>query len=257
MTFQTREIRTLSRPSYGNVTANSANSYSQYGAIGTPDFSEGGLVGVAQALTTLKDQDPAFNKLFSVQKWEQGKVIATASDLSQKMYVLMSGRVNMVCTNNEGRRLVITTLNPGAIFGEGALDQSSDPTVFVEAAEASTVWTVPASEARQVAVKYPILSWGLLQTYGERLLQVENSLEDVAYKKLPERLAMLLLDYAGEDGLIEGVSHQALADHLGTYRETVSAILRDFKRQDLVQLGYRRIQVNDIETMKDIAGIWD
>jgi CRP/FNR family transcriptional regulator, cyclic AMP receptor protein len=257
MTFQTREIQTFNRPSYGTATANTGTSFGQYGTTNNSDFGQGGLLGVTQALTTLKDQDPAFNKMFRVQQWEQGKVIATADDLSQKMYVLMSGRVNMVCTNNEGRRLVITTLNPGAIFGEGALDQSSDPTVFVEAAEKSTVWTVPASEARQVAVKYPILSWGLLQTYGERLMQVENSLEDVAYKKLPERLAMLLLDYANEDGLIEGVSHQALADHLGTYRETVSAILREFKRQDLVQLGYRRIQINDIESMKDIAGIWD
>lgn len=233
---------------------------SNRGSIGSFIHNENGssgLTGVAQALTTLRDQDPAFNKLFSVQKWEQGQVVATADDLKKKMFVLMSGRVNMVCTNNEGRRLVITTLDPGAIFGEGALDHHGDPTVFVEAAELSTVWTVPASEARHVAVQYPILSWGLLQTYGERLLQVENSLEDVAYKKLPERLAMLLLDHADENGLIEGISHQALADHLGTYRETVSAILREFKRQDLVQLGYRRISIEDIESMKDIAGVWD
>ena len=47
------------------------------------------------------------------------------------------------------------------------------------------------------------------------------------------------------------------ADHLGTYRETVSAILRDFKRQELVELGYRRINILDSETLKTIAGIWD
>ena len=89
-------------------------------------------------------------------------------------------------------------------------------------------------------------------------MQVENSLEDVAYKKLPERLAALLLDLGDyEDGLVQGVSHQSLADHLGTYRETVSAILRDFKRQELVELGYRRINILDAETLKDIAGIWD
>jgi CRP-like cAMP-binding protein len=44
---------------------------------------------------------------------------------------------------------------------------------------------------------------------------------------------------------------------LGTYRETVSAILRDFKRQDLVELGYRRINIIDAETLKEIAGIWE
>jgi CRP-like cAMP-binding protein len=174
------------------------------------------------------------------------------------MYVLMSGKVNLICTNNEGRRLVIGMLKPGAIFGEGALIDSGDPTVFAEAADETAIWMLPASEARNMTIQHPILGWGMLQTYGRRLLQVENSLEDVAYKKLPERLAALLLEFDdNQDGLITGVSHQLLADHLGTYRETISAILRDFKRQGLVQLGYRRIKLLDIETLKEIAGVWE
>lgn len=211
-----------------------------------------------QMLTTLREDDPAFNKVVSIKHAERGSVIATPEDLSSKMYVLMSGKVNLVCTNNEGRRLVIATLEAGAIFGEGALDQSGDPNVFVEAADRVSVWVIPAHEARNMTMQYPILGWGMLQTYGERLLQVENSLEDVAYKKLPERLAMLLLDLGdNQAGLIKGISHQSLADHLGTYRETVSAILRDFKRQGLVELGYRRITLLDIETLKEVAGIWE
>ncbi len=138
------------------------------------------------------------------------------------------------------------------------MDNGGDPRVFVEAADQSVVWVIPSSEARNLTMQYPILGWGLLQTYGRRLMQVENSLEDVAYKKLPERLAALLLELSDyEDGLIHGVSHQSLADHLGTYRETVSAILRDFKRQELVELGYRRINILNADTLKDIAGIWE
>jgi CRP-like cAMP-binding protein len=211
-----------------------------------------------QLLTALREEDPAFSKVISIRHLQRGDVVATPEDLTRKMYMLMSGKVNLVCTNNEGRRLVIASLEPGAIFGEGALDRRSDPSVFVEAAEPVSVWVVPASEARNMTMQYPILGWGMLQTYGARLLQVENSLEDVAYKKLPERLAMLLLEMSSyQNGLIKGVSHQSLADHLGTYRETVSAILRDFKRQGVVELGYRRITILDVETLKEIAGVWD
>ena len=134
----------------------------------------------------------------------------------------------------------------------------ADANVSAEAADDVAIWVIPASEARNMTMQYPILGWGLLQTYGMRLMQVENSLEDVAYKKLPERLATLLLELdADGSGVIKGVSHQALADRLGTYRETVSAILRDFKRQDLVELGYRRIHLNDLETLQEIGGVWD
>ena len=210
------------------------------------------------ALSLLRTEDPSFDKAISIRHFERGQVIAESEDLGKKMYVLMSGRVNMVCTNSEGRRLVIATLAPGAIFGEGAISNTGDPTVFAEAAESVAAWIIPARDARNLTMQYPILGWGLLQTYGERLLQVENSLEDVAYKKLPERLAGLLLELCDHEiGMIQGVSHQALADYLGTYRETVSAILRDFKRQALVELGYRRITILDAETLRDYAGIWD
>ncbi len=211
-----------------------------------------------QALTTLRAEEPGFDKVITTRKRERGDVVATSDEMAAKMFVLMTGKVNLVCANSEGRRLVIATLESGAIFGEGALAVTGEPGVFAEAAESSTLWVIPASEARNATMQYPILSWGLLQTYGRRLVQVENSLEDVAYKKLPERLADLLVQLNSDDtDVIKGISHQALADYLGTYRETVSAILRDFKRQGLVELGYRRITLLDIEELKLMAGIWE
>jgi len=242
-----------------------ANTRDQFSAFGMPASASGflstsnqRLSGVRQALTALRDEDPAFDKSITTQRYERGAMVATADALAQRMYVLMSGKVNMVCTNNEGRRLVIATLEPGAIFGEGALDSTGDANVFAEAVDDVAVWVIPSGEARNMTMQYPILGWGLLQTYGLRLLQVENSLEDVAYKKLPERLATLLVDLDEEgSGIIKGVSHQALADRLGTYRETVSAILRDFKRQGVVELGYRRIRIVDVEELKAIGGIWE
>lgn len=213
---------------------------------------------MTNTLTALRAEDPSFNRIVVSRKFERGDVLASAADLTSKMFVLMSGRVNLICANNEGRRLVIATLEAGAIFGDGALTTVSEPGVFAEAAEPSTVWVIPSSEARNLTMQYPILGWGLLQTYGQRLIQVENSLEDVAYKKLPERLASLLVELDDDSsGVIKGVSHQALADYLGTYRETVSAILRDFKRQGLVELGYRRITLVDPEEMRIVAGMWD
>jgi len=217
-----------------------------------------GYQNLTQAFTLLHEEDPVFSNAVHTQHFERGQLVAAATDLANRMYVLMNGKVNMVCTNNEGRRLVIATLEPGAVFGEGAFDNPGGPNVFVEAVDQVSVLEVPAGEARNLTMQYPILGWGLLQTYGARLFQVENSLENVAYKKLPERLASLLIDLADEETeTIKGVSHQALADHLGTYRETVSAILRDFKRQGLVELGYRRITLVDSETLRDVAGIWD
>lgn len=208
-------------------------------------------------LTDLKRDDAAFNHGIRTRTVRAGAIVATPENLTDELFILMEGVVNFVCTNPKGKLIVASTLEAGAIFGEGAVGSDRDTNLFVEAVNDVTVWIIPAVEARSKAIHYPILSWGLLKTYGERLFQVENNLEDVAYKTLPERLAALLLDLCNEeDGLISGLSHQKLADHLGTYRETVSAILREFKSQGLVQLGYRRIHILERELLEEVAGIW-
>ena len=211
-----------------------------------------------QTLMDLHNDDPSFGKHVRMRSYRPHEVIADAAALKREMFVLMQGKINLVCPNHEGRRLVIGSLEPAAIFGEGALNRPQEANVFAEADTDVVVWSIPAAEARNMTLQYPILGWGMLQTYGRRLLQVEDRLEDVAYKKLPERLAGLLVELCNDrEEVIQGVSHQVLADRLGTYRETVSAILRDFKRQGLVELGYRRIGILDVEKLKEIAGIWE
>ncbi len=206
-----------------------------------------------QILAHLPNEDPAFGQVISIIHRRRHEIIATPDELGQKLHILMNGQAQLVSTNLEGRRLVLATLGAGSIFGEGALLDGSAPGAFAEALSDCTLWVLSRADARTMTERYPILGWGLLQTFGKRLSQVESRLEDVAYKKLPERLAALLLQLADRNHLISGTSHQALADHLGTYRETVSAILRTFKREGWVDLGYRRIRLLDVTALEMAA----
>jgi CRP/FNR family transcriptional regulator, cyclic AMP receptor protein len=207
-------------------------------------------------LAQLPREDPSFRQALEMHSYRAGQLIAQPEQLASHLFILVNGRARLVRRNAEGRRLVMATLEPGSIFGEGALLGGADPDTFAEALHNCTVWSLPKAQVRELAQRHPILGWSLLQTFGKRLAQVENHLEDVAYKRLPERLAALLLDLAGEKpSIITGTSHQSLADTLGTYRETVSAILRGFKKNGLVDLGYRRIRILDVEGLQMAAGI--
>ena len=209
---------------------------------------------LAQVLAHLPEDDPSFGQVVAMSTYHRNEVIASPNNLRGKLHILMDGRAQLVSTNAEGRRLVLATLEAGSIFGEGALLDGVAADALAEALTDCTVWVLPRSQARVMTERYPILGWGLLQTFGKRLMQVESRLEDVAYKKLPERLAALLLELAGnEETTITGTSHQALADRLGTYRETVSAILRTFKREGWVDLGYRRIRILDVPALETAA----
>ncbi len=154
MNFATRESHRDIQPfSFVSTTAHTPSHNSTA-------TTNGGTNNLTQVLTALRDEDPAFNKVISIKHLERGDVVATPEDLAHKMYMLMNGKVNLVCTNNEGRRLVIATLESGAIFGEGALDKPGDPNVFVEAADKVSIWVVPAGEARNMTIQYPDLGLG-------------------------------------------------------------------------------------------------
>ena len=183
--------------------------------------------------------------------------MADPAMLSNNLFTLMNGRIQLVREGPNGRRLAIATLGPGAMFGEGALLSAVDPSAKAVALTACVVWMVSAPLAQELTLRYPVLSWGLLQTVGQRLAQVEDRMEEVAYKRLPERLAGLLLDLANGGRAIRGTSHQALADMLGTYRETISAILRSFKDDGLVELGYRKIELHDLPGLRLAAGAFE
>lgn len=210
-----------------------------------------------EILIELREDDPEFKQAISAQSFRAGQHVADPEQLGKNLYTLMKGRVQLIREGPNGRRLAIATLGPGSMFGEGALLGAVDPCVRAVALTDCILWAVPQPQAQTLALRYPVLSWGLLQTVGLRLAQVENRMEEVAYKRLPERLAGLLLELANGGKAIRGTSHQALADMLGTYRETISAILRSFKDEGLVELGYRKIELRDLPGLRVAAGALD
>ena len=212
---------------------------------------------VPEIFIELREDDPEFKKAMTAHSFRAGQIVAEPQALGSNLYTLMKGRVQLIREGPNGRRLALATLGPGAMFGEGALLSAEDPSVKAVSLTDCVVWTAPAPQAHELALRYPVLSWGLLQTVGQRLAQVENRMEDVAYKRLPERLAGLLLELANDGRAIRGTSHQSLADMLGTYRETISAILRGFKDDGLVELGYRRIELRDPTGLRLAAGSID
>lgn len=210
---------------------------------------------LSQLIANMTDGDKDFQNAVTTKTVRAGETIASADELGSKLFILMNGRAQLVTQNKEGRRMMMSRLGPGSIFGDGAMfnhDVSSP--VFAEALDECTIWVLPETSARTMTERYPIIGWGMLQTFGRRLRQVEDRLEDVAYKKLPQRLAKLLLDLSnGSDQAPIRTSHQSLADMLGTYRETVSTILRGFKADGMVELGYRRISVTDPAALRALA----
>ncbi|MCU0424056.1 MAG: Crp/Fnr family transcriptional regulator [Candidatus Kapabacteria bacterium] len=80
--------------------------------------------------------------------------------------------------------------------------------------------------------------------FASRLTDVMIVVEEVVFKRMDERLASLLAEFASTQATITK-THEELAVELGTAREVVSRTLKEFERQDLVRLGRGTITVPD------------
>jgi CRP-like cAMP-binding protein len=102
----------------------------------------------------------------------------------------------------------------------------------------------------------PEVALRFLVAVGERLNQMEEQLAEVAFKRIPARLAGLLLRLMEEhegDRVLRGYTHQHLADILGTYRETVSQTLNEFRQENIIQTYRKRIEIHDADALQAIA----
>ena len=88
--------------------------------------------------------------------------------------------------------------------------------------------------------------------FSERLAGLMQVVEAIAYQRLDQRLAALLVNRDAESGEIRA-THQALADELGSVREIVSRLLRSFEDRGWVDLGRERIRVVDRAALAGLA----
>lgn len=103
----------------------------------------------------------------------------------------------------------------------------------------------------------PEVALRFMESLGTRLNEVEQQLESIAFKSIPARLASLLLRLAdeaqGEGNLVKGYTHQDLGEMLGTYRETITQTLNDFKSEGLIEIGRKKIMLEDRDRLEELA----
>jgi CRP-like cAMP-binding protein len=170
------------------------------------------------------------------------------------LFLLKKGRVQLYRISPDGKKLILDTLEAGAVFGEMSLIGQRMYHTFAEALESCLICVMSRADLERLALDKPKVAVRMLETVGRRLVEAEARLEDMAFKTVPARLASLFVRYHDAHGnLIEGMTHQELADNVGTYRETTTQILNDFKRRGLIDTGRKRIALLDIEGLRAVA----
>jgi CRP/FNR family transcriptional regulator len=186
---------------------------------------------------------------------ERGKTIFFPGDPAERVYLLKRGAVRLSRVYESGDEITVALLRENSIFGVLSLltGQRSDRFYHAVAFTRVDLISAPATSVRQAIEKDARVGLLLLQGLSSRILQTETMIETLTHRDMSSRLVSFLLVLCRDFGMpgTRGItidlklSHQAIAEAIGSTRVTITRLLGDLRNAGLVEIDRKRITVFD------------
>jgi CRP/FNR family cyclic AMP-dependent transcriptional regulator len=179
------------------------------------------------------------------------------ADAADSVLLLASGRVKICNITSEGKQAILAFIEPGELFGELAVFDEGARDEYAEAVEKSAIVLIPGEHFRELMERHAGVSVGVTKLIGLRRRRIERRLKYLLFRSNRERLVHLLLELTEtygrktNDGLLLDIklSHQDLANVIGSTRETVTVTLGELQAEGRLVLGRRKIVLTDLEQL--------
>jgi CRP-like cAMP-binding protein len=189
------------------------------------------------------------------------QVIYLPGDRAQGVHFLSSGRIKISKVTRDGKELTLAYRSEGDFFGEPCLLDGGPREEMAEAMDASVTVEIPRDLLDNLLKQDGSAAYKFARALIARRKDLETRVEQLIFKDVGAKLAELLLNLgqehgiSDERGLIVGlkITHQEMANLIGSTRETVSLTLSQFKRKGLIQTEGRRVILADQEGLKALA----
>ena len=185
------------------------------------------------------------------RSYARNACILRAGDLTDALYIILSGRARVLIDDGEGREVILNLLGPNEFFGEMSLIDEQPRSASVEALDACEILYISKSAFMGCLKGNFDAAMLMLRSVVARLREADRKIASLALMDVYGRVARLLMENAREiDGrwIVEPGSEQ-ISRMVGASREMVSRVLKDLREKGLIVRDKRKIVVLDRESM--------
>ena len=177
-----------------------------------------------------------------VMSVRKGEKIFSQGDCADSIYFVQTGRVKVSVVSSAGKEAVLAMLGPHSFFGEGALADQSLRMSTATAMEPATVFQVEKRAMLRALHAQADLSEKFMASLLKRNIDLEEDLCDQLFNHSEKRLARVLLKLARlreyevvPDATIPTLSHETLAEMVGTTRSRITHFMNKFRKMGLIE----------------------
>ncbi len=197
----------------------------------------------------------------AVGTYRPRQVIYLPGDRAQGVHFLTTGRIKISKVTRDGKELTLAYRNEGDFFGEPCLLDGGPREEMAEAMDASVTVEIPRDMLDDLLRRDGTAAYKFARALIVRRKDLETRVEQLIFKDVGAKLAELLLSLGQEHGISDErgivvglkITHQEMANLIGSTRETVSLTLSQFKRKGLIQTDGRRVILADLEGLRALA----
>ena len=179
-----------------------------------------------------------------------GTVLFSENAPCQGFPLVLEGEIKVSRASGDGRSLELYRVVPGelCLVSSACLFRAQPLSAHGITTKTTTLILIPADIFR-LWLDTPAFRNEVLGLFAERMADLTSLVDAVAFHKLDRRLAAALLGHGAQ----LAITHQTLADELGTVREIVTRLLRRFEREGWVTLGREQIGINNGAALRELA----
>ena len=182
----------------------------------------------------------------------KGTMLHNGSADCTGVFLVRSGQLRAYILSDEGREITLYRLfaHDLCLFSASCMMRSIQFDVFIEAEKDTGVWLIPVDTYRELMnASAPIANF-TNEIMASRFSDVMWLIEQVMWKSMDKRIASFLLEEAVIEETDElKLTHETIANHLGTHREVVTRMLRYFQSEGMVSLSRGTVALTDKNAM--------
>lgn len=206
-----------------------------------------------------KEHFKLFFENFKREKWTKNTVSVSRTNTLYRFYIIFSGRIKVYKIDPfTGREFTLFLLTKNDFFDILCLLDEAEHHVYHLPLDDVIILSIPMDKMREWLKSHPEMNTVLLPYLMHRMRIVEEYASNITLIDISTRLAMLILKNINRKShkleLINDLSHEEIANLIGSTRAVVNRHLQEFKEDGIINIGRKKLEIKNFQLLLDKIG---
>ena len=205
----------------------------------------------------------AMEKIKFTSVYPRGALLFVEEEQPRGVFILCSGRVKLTTSSSEGKKLILKIVEPGEVLGLSSAILGKEYEVSAETIEPCQVNFIKRSDFLQFLNEHTEACFHTAEQLSAKYQMAQREIRSLGLSaSTGEKLAKLLLDWCETGTAINGsirlkvvLTHEEIAQMLGTTRETITRLLSDLRKKKIIDIKGSTVMVTDRDQLEDMVSI--